>query len=364
LRLTAHEARLVAAFDGRSAAELAAAQPAEATTILRLALLLGETELLAFGAPRSSAPAALRPAPAPGAPTPTAAAARTPPAAPALTPTPPAARTPTSAATPRPAASPPPAAPRAAPPPARPAAQQPVAAAPQRPAPTPAPAALEERALRELCAKLEGADHFAVLGVKRDASAAQVKLAYFQLAKTYHPDAVPPATPPEVRKLAAQVFAKVSEAGGVLGDEARRAAYVKDLESGGAADVDVMRILQAESVFQLGTVLVKARKYDEARAKFQEAIQLNGDEPEFGMWKAWCEFLVAQDRPRQHATSAAAIEAGLKKNGRCAPGYLFLGQMAKLMGDLSAAEKHLRRGLAVDPEHADLARELKYLKKK
>jgi hypothetical protein len=37
--------------------------------------------------------------------------------------------------------------------------------------------------------------------------------------------------------------------------------------------------------------------------------------------------------------------------------------MAKLVGDLRAAERHWRLGLALDPEHAELQRELKYLRK-
>ena len=45
------------------------------------------------------------------------------------------------------------------------------------------------------------------------------------------------------------------------------------------------------------------------------------------------------------------------------PGYLFLGQMAKLTGDTSLAEKHWKRGLQVDPQDPDLLRELKYLRK-
>ena len=48
---------------------------------------------------------------------------------------------------------------------------------------------------------------------------------------------------------------------------------------------------------------------------------------------------------------------------RCLPGYLFLGQMAKISGDIALAEWHFKRGLALDPEHAELAREMKYLKK-
>jgi curved DNA-binding protein CbpA len=202
-----------------------------------------------------------------------------------------------------------------------------------------------------------------VLGVKRDAKAAQVKLAYFQLAKVYHPDTVPTGAPAEVKQLCADLFARIGEAWSVLGDEARRARYADDLKTGAAIDVDVMNILQAESVFQAATILVKARRYDEAVARLDEATKLNPDEAEFAMWKAWCEFLLAQDKKRIHPAAAATIEAGLKKNPRCVPGYLFLGQMAKLLGDLALAERQLKRGLSVAPEHTDLVRELKYLRK-
>ncbi|WP_255821302.1 MULTISPECIES: J domain-containing protein [unclassified Anaeromyxobacter] len=268
-------------------------------------------------------------------------------------PGPPAAR-PASPAKPSPVAPrPPPAATR---PPAAPAGSRPSA-------PPPPPPPLDAGELRVLLEGLASADHFEVLGVKRAATAAQVKVAYFRLAKTYHPDAVPADAPAEVRALCADVFAKVSAAWSVLGDEAQRAKYEEELASGGAADVDVMRILQAENVFQAATVLVRARRYAEALAKLREAIVLNADEPEFAIWAAWCEFLVASEPRAQHAASAASIEEGLRRNSRCAPGYLFLGQMAKLVGDLSLAERHLRRGLAVAPEHVDLVRELRYLRK-
>jgi hypothetical protein len=37
--------------------------------------------------------------------------------------------------------------------------------------------------------------------------------------------------------------------------------------------------------------------------------------------------------------------------------------MAKVVGDMNLAEKHLKRGLQAAPDHPELARELKYLRR-
>jgi curved DNA-binding protein CbpA len=351
LHLTPQEARICGLFDGvRSVEEIAASRPNEVEAVLRLALLLSEAELLAFGAERR-----------PEAPEPHAAVAAAPP--PAAKPVPVAVKTAPASPNPR-AVAPRPTTPAAVPA-ARPSSAAPPPAARQVVPPAPQQAALDLSALRAAAAWMENADHFQVLGVKRDASAAQIKTAYFQLAKLYHPDASPPGDSPEARKTRADVFAKVSASWGVLGDDQERAHYLELLESGGVGEVDVSVIFQAEQLFETATVLVKGRKYDEAAKKLDEAILLNADEPEFGVWKAWIDFLLApeDEKAAQQRSSASAIEAALRLNPRCMPGYLFLGQMARLTGDTVAAEKHFKRGLALDSENVELQRELKYLKR-
>ncbi len=394
LRLGPAEARIAASFDGTRLSDLARARGPEAATVLRVALLLAEVELVAFAAPRpqaetTAAPAAAQAPPASPPPPPAQAppppAATPPPAAPAIAfpaattpavaphaapPPPPPPRTPVAIPKPPPApphppppapvsSHPPPPTPVTTRPPAPPAtARPPSPPAPSRPAP-----ALDEPSLKALLASYTDADHFKVLGVGRDATPAQVKVAYFQLAKIYHPDTVAVVASPAVKKLCADLFSRIGEAWGVIGDDARRAQYVEDLASGASVSVDVMGILQAETVFQTGTLLVKARQYEEAAARFTEALELNAEEPEYGIWLAWCQFVGAAEKKKVHARAVASVEAGLKKSPRCVAGYLFLGQMAKIVGDLALAEKHLKRGLAVSPDHVDLQRELKYLRK-
>jgi hypothetical protein len=362
LRLTSHEARAASFFDGQRLSDVARSHPSDATTILRVALLLAEVDLLTFGAPTGGAAAAPAPAPPPAAAPPAAAPPPPPVAAKPAAPSP----------APRPPATPPPVKPAAAPvkpaaAPARPAAapaRPATTPAPRPAAPTPAPTvAFDQKSLK---ARLDGfakADHFQVLGVGPDATAAQIKTAYFQLARVYHPDTVPADLPADVKKLCADLFSRIGEAWGVVGDDAKRVQYLDDLKTGAAEKVDVSSYFKAEEIFLNGTLLVKARRYDEALVQFNEAVKLDADTVEYGMWVAWCQFLLAPDKKAVLARMSGTIDAALKKGPNCVPGYLFLGQMAKVVGDLALAEKQLRRGLAVAPNNPDLQRELKFLRK-
>ncbi len=206
LRLGPAEARAAAAFDGTRLSDLARLRGADATMVLRVALLLAEVELLSFGPPRvrTAAPTPQPPVPAATAPVPSAPARPPPPVAAAPPPGPPPAPAPPVAAptpaTPRPPA----AAPRTPPPAPRPAAAPPARAAP----------VADEASLQALLASYADADHFKVLGVAPDASAAQIKIAYFQLAKAYHPDTVAVNASPAVKKLCADLFSRIGEAWG------------------------------------------------------------------------------------------------------------------------------------------------------
>ena len=335
LMLNPQEARAVARIDGvQSADELCAVHPADADALRRVVLLLAETELVAFGAPRLGA------ATSPPRPTPPPAARPAPPPAPD-------------------------AAPRAAPvaaPVAKPPATPPAKPAPRAPGAAPPGPTLES--LQAAARKLENADHFQVLGVGRDADAARLKAAYFQLARTYHPDAARDGEPPEARALRAEIFARVAAAWAALETDAGRQAYLEELKVGGSVQVDIGRIYQAEQAFEKVAPLVAGRAYLEALARVNEAVSLYADEPEYHVWKAWLEFLVAPEpqRKAQRITSEKTIEAALQKSPKCVPGWLFLGRMAKITGDFGAAERAWKRGIdkVNDPE---LERELRFLKR-
>ncbi len=396
LRLTPHEVRMLTFVDGvRSLAQLLTDFPQDSDYLLRLAFLLKELEAVSFAAvsqrapePKAAAPnpppaaapkpAAVNPPPAaaaapkPAAPNPPPAAAAPRPAAPnpppaAAAPKPAAPNPPPAAAAPKPAApvlkpSAPAAAPAAGAPakPSAPAAPQPSAPAA---AATPASGSSAEEipALRQTAATMKGQNYFERLGLTDQADASAVKIAYFKLAKLYHPDTLPPGAPPELEKLKAEIFGYIGDAYRTLTDDKSRKDYLEQLKSGdtGKEEVDVVAILQAEERFKKGIVFMKARKYAEAVTIFDEAIKLNADEPEFHAWRGYARFCAATDKKAAQAEAFREIQGALKKNERCAPAHYFLGVIAKTLGDLSGAQKHFKRTVELQPDHIDAQREIR-----
>jgi len=248
-----------------------------------------------------------------------------------------------------------------APGPAKPAAPRPAAPAKGAPA---AHAGPTLAALQEVARKFQGVDHFQVLGVGRDADGARIKAAYFQLARTYHPDAAREGEAPEAHGLRAEIFARVAAAWAALEAEAGRQAYLEELKSGGAGQVDIGRIYQAEQAFEKVASLAGGRSYAEALQKVNEAIALYDEEPEYHVWKGWLEFLLAPEAQRrlQRTASEKVVLAALEKSPKCASGWLFLGRMAKITGDLSGAERFWKRGLE-EVQDTEVERELRFLKR-
>jgi tetratricopeptide (TPR) repeat protein len=351
LRLTAQETRAVGYFDGtRSLAHLAQSNAGEMDTILRVALLLRELDAVSF--PEVSLRA---PPPAP---------------APPRTPTPPPAPPPKAAPAPaRKPASPPASAPRPQAPTMTPTglASMPQAD-PPRIAPMVPPAAARPASpgfaaeLRELQARLERVrkeNHFQVLGLPDTADASSVKAAYFKLAKQFHPDTVPPDSPPELGKTKAEIFAAIGEANRMLADDASRARYKQTLAEGGPAEVDVQAVLQAEETFNKGTSLVRARRFPDAVKTFDDAIAANPREGEFYAWRGYARFFTLPDKKVAMVEAMRDLNQSLKLNERCAPAHYFMGQLHKLTGDAAAALKHFKRCVNIDPQHVDAQREIR-----
>jgi len=219
------------------------------------------------------------------------------------------------------------------------------------------------RELEQRLEALKGVDLFTVLGVGQDANGGQVKMAYFKLARTLHPDTVPQGSPPQILKLKSDLFARVGEAYRRLADDNARAAYLQELKSGTADQekVDVQKLFLAEELFQKGSIMVKARKFADAIKMLTDAISANPDDAEFYAWRAAARFYAGTDKRVSYAEALKDVEAALLRNPKCAQACFFHGSMVKLLGDNAGALKLFKKTLELNKDHVDAQRELRLL---
>jgi DnaJ-domain-containing protein 1 len=81
------------------------------------------------------------------------------------------------------------------------------------------------REIQDLYDSVRAKDHFEILGIPRQATADEVKEAYFRLARPYHPDAVLDPSLADLREKRNVVFIRLGEAYETLRNPASRARY-------------------------------------------------------------------------------------------------------------------------------------------
>lgn len=212
---------------------------------------------------------------------------------------------------------------------------------------------------------LKGKSWFEVLGVAHTAEVSEIKRAYFKLAKQYHPDRFFDHATRTHNRSAEALFALISRAWDELRDDAKRATYRGYIDRGTTEEEELERakdILRSEVEFQKGQILLKRKSYAEALQHIKRAIALHPDEPEYGIYLAWCEFVQAGGGKGPVADqSIKTVRESLEHLKKHAEGWFFLGRMLKMTGDVEGAKGAFERVVKLDPNHREAPRELRAL---
>ncbi len=197
-------------------------------------------------------------------------------------------------------------------------------------------------ALLEAHKRLSQQNHFEVLGVDRNATAQEIKKAYFTLAKRYHPDRHfgPPLN--EMKSELEALFNAIHEAHETLASPDRREQYDRELAAGlqrqqvkkGAGVDKKVNSAAAAAHFNEGVKYFTERNFWDAEESFQWAIRFDPSQAEYVFRRAMALSHIPRRGRDAEEYFAKAISMDPLKIGyylEFANFYIKLGLKAKAM---------------------------------
>ncbi len=217
----------------------------------------------------------------------------------------------------------------------------------------------------------EAENHFQVLDMPWDANPSSFRSAYMTLAQQLHPDRHADA-PPVLQERATALFDKVREAWEVLGDDAKRQAYIDKVIHGKKTEEELaMEQIQAywsaEADFKRGLAAFKNGRISQAHVAFQKATNAVPDELEWKAYAAFTTFHSLKAKDPQKAEDAVEIiknvlEANKAQERKLDSGWVLLGRTYRDRDMPEAARRCFVQALRYNPSNADAQLEMKRIK--
>jgi curved DNA-binding protein CbpA len=193
-------------------------------------------------------------------------------------------------------------------------------------------------------------DYYALLGVSRDASAADIRDRFRALAREAHPDRAPAPR----RQEAEAKFQELAEAVNVLTNSERRKVYDFELSmlaasGAGGADSDAV----TNNYLSQGIAAYREKQYAEAAGNFGLAVHHNPKDI-----RAQHYLGLASARSGDMRTAVRALEAAMLLDPQNVRLLMDAGTIFRQAGLLLKAEKALAEAIRWDPSAADVRRAL------
>ncbi len=199
--------------------------------------------------------------------------------------------------------------------------------------------------VRDKLARLGRVDHYETLGIARNASPSEVRRAYVQAARRFHPDAVARLGLDDLKREANEVFACIVRAHTTLTDAARRRDYDASLADPAAPDAS--RLAQAELLYRKAALLMRAGKFADAIRLLEPCVTLWPEEATYHSELGWALF--KQPKPALLA-ARGRLERALNLAPRDARAHLRLGFVLAELGDEAGAARERAMAQRFDPK--------------
>lgn len=218
----------------------------------------------------------------------------------------------------------------------------------------------DEISAEEYLKRVESAEsYYEILGVALDTDAAEIKAAYFALAKRFHPDLFNRKTDADLHYRIQQAFTEIAQAYETLKTQSSREVYDfklrKKLESKPKTKVDISaaeaeaqkKAEQAEQDFEQGLAYLLEEEYEQAIPFLGRAVHAAGDNAKY---RAHYGKALAGNK-ETYRQAEAELQTAVRLDADNADYRLMLVEIYLTIGLVKRAVGELNRLLDVKPNH-------------
>jgi curved DNA-binding protein CbpA len=211
--------------------------------------------------------------------------------------------------------------------------------------------------------------YYEILGVDSKASPETIEQTYFQLAKVWHPDRLPPDAA-NMRTKVDKIFSRMNDAYQTLTDADRRHDYDSVVQQGGGTARDrelVERAVDSAIVFQKAEVLFRRGQYEGAEKLLLQAVKTDPQQPEYRTLLAWVQAkrmgpappLAEGERSSQYKEQLKILNEVIDKEPDFERALFYRAELLKRSGDMDRAIRDYRKVTRLNKRNIDAAREVR-----
>ena len=199
------------------------------------------------------------------------------------------------------------------------------------------------------------------LEVDQNAELAQIKQAFFSLAKSYHPDRLASVNDPQLKKKIDVVFGKINDAYQLMSDPSALRDYLERGAPGSGQNTKA-RVEEGKIQYQKALVHYRKSNYVKSSDSLRWATEMDPSNPDYQAWRIWVDYLRSEVPDEKRTAGAKGKLLPLAKEY---PNSFwvarFLSQIFQKIGDVSNYERFLNKAYHLNPKDVDCARELRLL---
>lgn len=193
-------------------------------------------------------------------------------------------------------------------------------------------------------------DYYQLLGLTTAAVGGEIKTAYFELAKKFHPDRIASAPDPEIKEKANFVFAEINRAYDTLSNPDKRNLYdakgYKDNEPEDALHENLGE--RARLLHRRAKALYSQKKFWEASSVMDEVVKLDAFKSSYFLLLGLCQM----NLPTLKRMAANNLQKAIELEPYNVEAYTAMGMLLMSENQNKRAEGFFRKALSMNPDHA------------